>query len=91
MSSVRILTISHLYPSEVDTTAGTFVHQQVCALRERGNDVRVISPVGWAPPGVARYAAHRAVPRCTRIDDVPVLHPRMFVLPGAKLGPGIVQ
>lgn len=91
MSSVRILTISHLYPSEVDATAGTFVHQQVCALRERGHDVRVISPVGWAPPGVARYAAHRAVPRCTRIDDVPVLHPRMFVLPGAKLGPGVVH
>lgn len=91
MSSVRILTISHLYPSEVDATAGTFVHQQVRALRERGHDVRVISPVGWAPPGVARYAGHRAVPRCTRIDDVPVLHPRMFVLPGAKLGPSIVH
>jgi teichuronic acid biosynthesis glycosyltransferase TuaC len=89
--SVRILTISHLYPSEVDDTAGTFVHQQVCALRERGHDVRVISPVAWAPPGVPRYAAHRAVPRCTRIDDVPVLHPRMFVLPGARLGPGIVH
>ncbi len=88
---MRILTISHLYPSEVDDTAGTFVHQQVRALRERGHDVRVISPVGWAPPGVPRYAAHRAVPRCTRIDDVPVLHPRMFVLPGAKLGPGIVH
>jgi len=90
-SSVRILTISHLYPSQVDETAGTFVHQQVRALRERGHDVRVISPVGWAPPGLTRYAAHRAVPRCTRIDDVPVLHPRMFVLPGAKLGPGIVH
>jgi glycosyltransferase involved in cell wall biosynthesis len=88
---VRILTISHLYPSEVDETAGTFVHQQVCALRERGHDVRVISPVGWAPPRVSRYAAHRAVPRCTKIDDVPVLHPRMFVLPGAKLGPSIVH
>jgi len=88
---VRILTISHLYPSEVDDTAGTFVHQQVCSLRERGHDVRVISPVPWAPPGVPRYAAHRAVPRCTRIDGVPVLHPRMFVLPGAKLGPGIVH
>lgn len=88
---MRILTISHLYPSQVDETAGTFVHQQVRALRERGHDVRVISPVGWAPPGVPRYAAHRGVPRVTRIDDVPVLHPRMFVLPGARLGPGIVH
>ncbi len=88
---MRILTISHLYPSEVDDTAGTFVHRQVCALRERGHDVRVISPVAWAPPGVPRYAAHRSVSRCTRVDEVPVLHPRMFVLPGARLGPGIVH
>jgi teichuronic acid biosynthesis glycosyltransferase TuaC len=88
---VRILIVSHLYPSAVDDTAGTFVHQQVRALRARGHDVRVISPVGWAPPGVPRYAAHRSVPRCTRVDDVPVLHPRMVVLPGARLGPSIVH
>ena len=89
--SVRILILSHLYPSAVDDTAGTFVHQQVRALRECGNDVRVISPVGWAPPGFPRWAAHRSVPRCTRIDEVPVLHPRMIMLPGAKLGPSIVH
>ncbi len=88
---MRILIVSHLYPSAVDDTAGTFVHQQVRALRGRGHDVRVISPVGWAPPGLSRYAAHRSVPRCTRVDDVPVLHPRMVVLPGARLGPGIVH
>ena len=88
---MRILIVSHLYPSAVDDTAGTFVHQQVRALRSRGHDVRVISPVGWAPPGVPRYAAHRSVPRCSRVDDVPVLHPRMLVLPGARLGPSIVH
>ena len=88
---MRILILSHLYPSAVDDTSGTFVHQQVRALRERGHDVRVISPVGWAPPGLPRWAAHRSVPRCTRVDDVPVLHPRVFMLPGAKLGPSIVQ
>ena len=88
---MRILIVSHLYPSAVDDTAGTFVHQQVRALRERGHDVRVISPVGWAPPLVPRYAAHRAVPRCTRVEDVPVLHPRMVVLPGARLGTGVVH
>jgi teichuronic acid biosynthesis glycosyltransferase TuaC len=88
---VRILIVSHLYPSAVDDTAGTFVHQQVRALRDRGHDVRVISPVAWAPPFLPQYAAHRSVPRCTRVDDVPVLHPRMFVLPGARLGTGIVH
>jgi teichuronic acid biosynthesis glycosyltransferase TuaC len=88
---VRILIVSHLYPSAVDETAGTFVHQQVLALRARGHDVRVIAPLPWAPPGVPRYAAHRSVPTCTRVEDVPVLHPRMIALPGARLGPGIVH
>lgn len=88
---MRILILSHLYPSAVDETAGTFVHQQVRALRARGHDVRVISPLGWAPPGLTRWSAHRDVPRCDHVDDVPVLHPRMLVLPGARLGPGIVH
>jgi len=88
---VRILILSHLYPSTVDETSGTFVHQQVRALRERGHDVRVISPVGWAPPGLGRWAAHRTVPRFTRVDGVPVLHPRMIMLPGARLGSSIVH
>jgi teichuronic acid biosynthesis glycosyltransferase TuaC len=88
---VRILIVSHLYPSAADETSGTFVHQQVRALRDRGHDVRVIAPIPWAPPGVPRYAGHRSVPRCTRVDDVPVLHPRMIALPGARLGSGIVH
>ena len=62
------------------------MHQQVRALRTRGHDVRVISQLGWAPPGLPRWAPHRSVPRATHVDGVPVLHPRMMMLPGARLG-----
>ena len=49
--------LSHMYPSAVNPTAGIFVHEQVRALRELGHDVRVVSPKGWAPPGLARWSA----------------------------------
>lgn len=78
--------LSHLYPSAVSRSSGTFVHEQCLALRRRGHDVRVVSPVGWAPPGVGRWAAHREVPGTEVRQGVPVLHPRMLSLPAARLG-----
>jgi glycosyltransferase involved in cell wall biosynthesis len=78
--------LSHMYPSAVSQTSGVFVHEQCMALRRRGHDVRVVSPTGWAPPLLSRWAAHHEVPGTTTIDGVPVLHPRMLSLPGARLG-----
>jgi teichuronic acid biosynthesis glycosyltransferase TuaC len=78
--------VSHMYPSAVNRTAGIFVHEQVRALRDLGHDVRVISPTGWAPPGLARWSRHREVPGVERVDGVPVLHPRKLTLPRALLG-----
>jgi teichuronic acid biosynthesis glycosyltransferase TuaC len=78
--------LSHLYPSAVSRSAGVFVHEQALALRRRGHDVRVVSPTGWAPPGLARWSAHREVPGTEVLDGIPVLHPRMLSLPGARLG-----
>jgi teichuronic acid biosynthesis glycosyltransferase TuaC len=78
--------LSHMYPSAVSRTSGVFVHEQCLALRRRGHDVRVVSPTGWAPPLLSRWAAHREVPGTTTIQGVPVLYPRMLSLPGARLG-----
>ena len=83
---MNVLVLSHMYPSEVNPTAGIFVHEQVLALRALGHDVRVVAPVGWAPPGTRRWPAHRRVPGMVRRDGVPVLHPRQVLLPGASLG-----
>ncbi len=82
---MRVLMLSHMYPSPVNPTAGIFVHEQVLALARRGHDVRVVSPVGIAPPLVPRYRAHRRVPRLDFVQDVPVLHPRKLTLPRALL------
>lgn len=83
---MKVLMLSHMYPSPVNPTAGVFVHEQVKALVRLGHDVRVMSPTAWAPPLVPRYRAHRAVPRTDVIETVPVIYPTKMTLPGARLG-----
>lgn len=78
--------ISHMYPSPVNPTGGIFVHEQVKALRDRGHDVRVVSPKGWAPPGLSRWSSYRDVVPEDAVDDVVVHYPRKLTLPGGRLG-----
>lgn len=83
---MNVLVVSHLYPRAANPTSGTFVHEQARALRARGHDVRVVSPVAFAPPFLPRYRAHRATPRRGERDGIPVTFPRRLVLPNAMLG-----
>lgn len=78
--------ISHMYPSPVNPTGGIFVHEQVKALIARGHEVRVVSPKGWAPPGLGRWKAYRDVVPEDTVDGVVVHYPRKLTLPGARLG-----
>lgn len=78
--------ISHMYPSPVNPTGGIFVHEQVKALRDRGHDVRVVSPKGWAPPGLSRWSSYRDVVARDVVDGVEVHYPRKLTLPGGRLG-----
>ena len=78
--------ISHMYPSPVNPTGGIFVHEQVKALRDRGHDVRVVSPKGWAPPGLSRRSSYRDVVARDEVDGVQVHYPRKLTLPGGRLG-----
>ncbi len=83
---LRILMLSHMYPSPVNPTGGIFVHEQVKALRDRGHDVRVVSPKGWVPPGLSRWAAYRHVKSRDQVDGIEVYYPHKLTLPGARLG-----
>ena len=46
---LRLLVLSHMYPSRVHESAGVFIHRHVQALQEAGVDLRVVSPLPWAP------------------------------------------
>ena len=46
---LKLLVISHMYPSTFSEIEGIFVHQQVKELQRQGCEVKVISPVPIAP------------------------------------------
>ncbi|MSO44294.1 MAG: glycosyltransferase family 4 protein [Thermoleophilia bacterium] len=86
MRGLNILMLSHMYPSPVNPTGGIFVHEQVKAIRDRGHAVRVVSPKGWVPPGLARWAAYRDVTPEDQVEGVTVHYPRKITLPRGRLG-----
>jgi glycosyltransferase involved in cell wall biosynthesis len=48
---LKILVLSHLYPSPEQKISGIFVHEQVKALRKRGIDARVVTwQEAWVSP-----------------------------------------
>ena len=49
MKEMRIIILSHMYPSKTNPNAGIFIHNHVRYLLKAGCRVRVISPVPYAP------------------------------------------
>ncbi len=88
----NIVVISHMYPRCNRGNYGTFVHEQVRALRDAAPDatISVISPVQYAPAVLARRSAKWRQYRETeesRVDfeDVKVWFPRFLSAPRKML------
>lgn len=82
---MRVLVISHLYPSNVDKTAGIFVHEQIKAVIREGCEVRVISPVPFAPRifwSNSKKRVYGEIPSSCSIEGISVFYPRYLRLPG---------
>jgi len=85
---MRVLVISHLFPNACDPIAGIFVLEQVKALRKRGVEVIVLSPIPWAPrllafmPRVRKY--HR-IPRNSEVAGIPVHYVPALAFPAGRL------
>ncbi|MBI5102976.1 MAG: glycosyltransferase family 4 protein [Nitrospirae bacterium] len=80
----RILFLSHMYPSDMDGAGGIFIHRHVTALRDLGVDVKVISPVPWAPRILwfkDKWRSYGAYPREEELEGVSISRPRYLVLP----------
>lgn len=85
--SLRVLTVSTLFPDMTRPNFGVFVERQCRELAGRpGVDVTVVAPVGVAPWPLSRhphYAPLAALPKEERWRNLAVHRPRFTVIPGA--------
>jgi len=95
--TLRLLSLSTLYPASVRPGFGRFVARQMEALAARPDwDVTVINPIGL-PPLPRRllpsgYAPLHAIPPMEKRSGVPVYHPRFTLLPGlsGRFNPALI-
>lgn len=84
---MKVLVISHMYPSTANEVAGIFVHEQVRALMNKGVEVRVVSPTPWTPFPInyfrSKWRKLSLVPKQTLWDGVAVWYPRYLEFPRA--------
>ena len=79
--------LSTFFPNGVERDRGVFLYQFAIALLEVGCSVRVINPVPFFPPILAKmdifgwWSGHGLVPKEERIGPFDVYHPRYVVLP----------
>ncbi|MGD9117492.1 MAG: glycosyltransferase, partial [Dehalococcoidia bacterium] len=82
---MKVLVISHMYPSTFSAVEGIFVHQQVKELQKKGCEVRVISPVPLTPLPVKcltrKWSAYSKIPPKTTWDGIKVYYPRFLQFP----------
>jgi teichuronic acid biosynthesis glycosyltransferase TuaC len=82
---MKVLVISHMYPSTFRAVEGIFVHQQVKELQKKGCDIRVISPVPLTPFPIkyltGKWSAYSKVPPTTTWDGIKVYYPRFLQFP----------
>ena len=84
---MKVLTISHMYPSTFNEVSGIFVHEQIKALKEKGVKVKVVSPVPWIPFPInkvsKKWEKYSMIPEFTNWDGVQVWYPRYLTFPKA--------
>ncbi len=95
-SALRILSISTLYPNDLQPAFGIFVERQMQAVAKRGDvDLTLINPIGLPPFPLSlhpRYRRVRTVAQQELRSGVKVLRPHFTLLPkvGARLNAGAI-
>ncbi|WP_446897568.1 glycosyltransferase [Clostridium sp. LBM24168] len=82
---MKVLIISHMYPSNFNRMAGIFVYQQAKALVKNGCEVKVISPVPWTPFPIKymnkKWRKYSIIPFKDTIGSIEVYYPRYLEFP----------
>lgn len=86
--TLRVLTLSSLFPDAVRPNFGVFVERQTLELARRDDvDLTVIAPIGigpWPLSRLARYAWADTIPETEQWKGMTVHRPRFTVVPGVK-------
>lgn len=84
--TLRILSLSTLYPNAVRPNFGVFVERQMQAVARRGDvDLVMVNPVGMPPWPLSLHPTYRPLrdlPKDEQCGGVRVLRPRFRLLPG---------
>jgi len=84
---MKVLEISHLYPVPYDSFLGIAMHKQIRTLSDKGCEVKVLSPIAWAPPPIKymsnKWKLYSEVRGHEIMDGIEVFHPRYLVFPRA--------
>ena len=82
---MKVLIISHMYPTLFKENHGLFVHQQVQELINNGCKIKVISPVARVPFFLKyvkkKWLQYAKLPQNAVIDGVEVYYPRYLEFP----------
>ena len=84
---MKVLVISHMYPSTFNEIGGIFVHEQVKALVAKGIEVQVVSPVPWTPFPInylsSKWKKYSTIPERTVYEGISIWYPRYVTFPRA--------
>lgn len=82
---MKVLIISHMYPSTFNEVGGIFVHQQVQELQRQGCEIKVVSPIPWTPFPIKHFSKkwkkYSEVPFRMTWDGIDAWYPRYFSFP----------
>jgi len=86
---MKVLVISHMYPSTFNEVDGIFVHEQAKALVKEGIEVKVVSPIPWTPFPInhlsPKWKAYSMIPLRSAWDGIEVHYPRYRTYPKEML------
>jgi len=84
---MKVLVISHMYPSNFNEISGIFVHEQVKALVAKGVEIQVVSPVPWTPFPInylsSKWKKYNNTPERTVYGGISIWYPQYLTFPRA--------
>src|SRR5260370_4906218 len=86
-TNLRVLTLSHMFPTPEARTQSVFIIEQMKALRKLGIEMKAIAPTPWAPPMLNFLPNIRkpiCIPKSANVEGIRVTYPRFIAFPGAR-------